>query len=109
MKVIAFFDLKPTTDVERFLEWANTRQAGAFQCRLDRMSNFRVFRLIEADNCDRLPRILQLFDWRGTAEDWRGAIRSFQTQADPDLHGVAQEWLSMCENDSVQIMYAADS
>ena len=108
MKVIAFFDLRNAAEMRDFLIWANRTQASVFEEHLPRMHNFTVLELAEADNYEGLSQVVQLFDWDGSPEEWRQTIASFQCRENGDLFGVAQKWLTLCDEGSVRILYAED-
>ena len=108
MKIIAFFNLKDKSDIKKFHAWVKARQTKVFQEKLPQMKNFRVFELTEADNFPHLRRIVQIFDWDGSADDWRETLKSFRREANEAVFKVAMEWIEICDDESTQILYAED-
>ena len=106
MKVIAFFDLKEQTDVRTFHRWVRDRQTAVFKRWIPRMSHFCVLSVVEADNRLLSRQMVQLFDWEGTGADWQETLDSFTLPENSELYGLAQEWLSMCVDESTRILYA---
>lgn len=108
MKVIAFFDLKESTDIKVFHEWVLKTQTPVFRRRFPKMKNFRVMRLSEADNYENPLQIVQIFDWEGTADDWRKALENIRDTGNEETRRLVQEWLAMCSDESTRILYAED-
>jgi len=106
MKIIAFFDLKEETDIKKYYAWVKARQAKVFGEKLPQMKNFRVYELTEADNFPNLRKIVQVFDWDGSADDWRETLKSFRDPANEAVFKIAAEWLEICDDESTQILYA---
>ena len=106
MKVIAFFNLKRETDLKQFDDWVTNEQTRIFNLNLPKMKNFKIFKLIDSNNYQNLPDIVQLFDWDGTAEEWRETLKKFVTSENEAILKIRGEWLEFCEDDSTQILYA---
>ena len=108
MKVIAFFNLKEDTDPVKFNTWVVQRQTKVFDAHFQKMKNFRVLRLMDSDNYNQLPQIVQLFDWEGTAHDWRDAMDYMRSTSDEELSTIVRQWRDFCVDASTQILYAED-
>ncbi len=106
MKVIAFFNLKRGTDLKQFNDWVTKEQTRIFNTNLPKMKNFRILKLLDSNNYQNLPDIVQLFDWDGTADEWRETLKKFVTPENKALLKIREEWLELCEDDSTQILYA---
>ena len=83
-------------------------QTRVFQEHLPKMKNFRIYKLADSDNYQGLPNIVQLFDWDGTAEEWRQTLKRFRLPVNKELHRISREWLDLCDDVSTQILYAED-
>lgn len=106
MKIIAFFDLQEQTAPRSFHQWVQERQIPAFRKYLPQMSDFRVLAVVETDNCAHARQVVQVFEWNASADDWRLALKSFRLPKNQELYALSQEWLSMCVDESTQILYA---
>ena len=108
MKVIAFFNLKEETDLREFNTWVSVTQTQVFKENLPKLKNFKILKLTASDNYHNLPDIVQLFDWDGTADEWRETLQKFWTPENKALYQIRGQWLDLCDNDSTQILYAED-
>ena len=108
MKIVAFFNLRKKAEINKFNDEVIKNQIKIFKNKLPKMSNFQVFKLVDSDNYINLPQIIQIFDWEGTAEEWRETLKSFQYTKDKDIKKITKDWLNFCENDSTQIIYAKE-
>jgi hypothetical protein len=106
MKIIAFFNLREGIQLRRFQLWVEKRQKPVFGKTVPQMRNFSVLSVRDFDHCRKPGQIVQLFDWQGTAEEWRQTLRSFQNPENTANYRIAQEWLEMCDESSTQIVYA---
>jgi hypothetical protein len=108
LKVIAFFDLHDGTDPEEFLEWVKRDQKTVFEKRFRSVKDFRVYRTIDSDNGIKLPQMVQIFDYSGSADDWRKTLDYIRRTDDRELSGIVDKWLGYCQDKSTKIIYASE-
>ncbi len=106
MKVIAFFNLKKETDIDKYNDWVLNRQIKIFQKNLPRMKNFKIYKLVDSDNYKDISQVVQIFDWGGTADEWRETLRSFRSDKSREIYKISQEWRELCDYNSIKILYA---
>ena len=106
LKIIAFFDLKDKTDPEEFLKWVRDRQTKVFNRKLKGIRDFKVFVTVDSDGEIKLPRMVQIFDYFGTAENWRKTLENIRKTDDRELSGIVNKWLEYCHDESTEIIYA---
>ena len=70
------------------------------------MKNFKIYELIDSDNQPGMPDIVQIFDWAGTADEWRETLEGFRSVDSEPLNRISIKWMEYCVNDSTQILYA---
>ena len=108
MKVIAFFHLKDKTDPEQFLEWVRNEQAKVFGREIRGMKNFKVYIMSDSDGEIELPKMVQIFDYEGTADDWRKILKDFRKTDNKQISEIVKKWLEFCEDESTKIIYTSD-
>ena len=109
MTIIAFFNLKKDTERLAFHQWVHERQVPVFRRHLPKMKDFRVLPLADSDNYPHPCHVVQLFEWDGTADEWRGTLESFRNPQNSELFTLAREWIGMCDDESTQILYAGET
>ena len=108
MKIIALFNLKKETDINIFYDWVINRQVKVFQVEIPKMKKFKVYKLLDKDNYQDSKQIVQIFDWEGTADEWRKTLESFRVPENIKVYEIAREWLNLCDDKSTKIIYAED-
>jgi hypothetical protein len=108
MKVIAFFDLKEKTDPEEFLAWTRNEQARVFEKEIQGMKNFKVYITSDYDGMIQIPKMVQIFDYDGTSDDWRKILKDFRKTRNKEISKIVKEWLEFCEDESTKILYIDD-
>lgn len=108
MKVIALFNLKDRTDPAQFLEWARDKQAKVFEREIRGMKNFKVYITSDSDGEIELPKMVQIFDYEGTADDWRKVLKDFRKTDNKKISEIVKKWLEFCEDESTKIIYMND-
>ena len=106
MKIIAFFNLKDKKRIDSFLDWTKRRQKVVFEREISGLENFKVFKIIDDDNCENAADIVQVLDWSGTADDWRKTLASFRDTQNAEVNKICNEWLDYCDEESTKIIYA---
>lgn len=105
LKVIAFFDLKDKTDLKEFLEWVKNEQARVFGRKIKEIKDFRVYVTIDSDGDVKLPRMVQIFDYNGTVEDWRNTLEELRVTDDSEMSEIVTTWLKFCKDETTKIIY----
>ena len=108
IRIIAFFDLKKSKDPEEFLDWVKTRQTPVFKKMIPEIRDFRVFRTIDEDGDAGLPKMVQVFDYEGTPDDWRQTLDEMRETGDSKMSKIVEEWLGYCIDKSTRIIYLDD-
>ena len=108
MKVIAFFHLKDKTDPGQFLEWVRNKQAKVFEREIREMKNFKVYITSDYDGEFVLPEMVQIFDYEGTADDWRKILKDFRKTDNKKISEIVKKWLEFCDDESTKIIYIND-
>jgi hypothetical protein len=109
LKVIAFFDLKDKTDPEDFLNWVRDRQAKVFDRKLKGVKDFKVYITVDSDGGTKLPRMVQIFDYFGTAEDWRNTLDEMRKTDDKEMAEIVSTWRKFCKDETTRIIYVDES
>jgi len=109
LKVIAFFDLKEKTDPEVFLKWVRERQTEVFDRKIKGIKDFKVYVTVDSDGDIDLPRMVQIFDYYGTAQDWRDALEMMRTTDDDEISDVVRTWREFCRDETTRIIYIDES
>ena len=109
LKVIAFFDLKEKTDPEVFLKWVRERQTEVFDRKIKGIKDFKVYVTVDSDGDIDLPRMVQIFDYYGTAQDWRDALEMMRTTDDDEISDVVRTWREFCRDETTRIIYVDES
>ena len=109
LKVIAFFDLKDKTDPEEFLKWVRNRQTKVFESKLKEIKNFKVYVTVDSDGAIDLPSMVQIFDYCGTAEDWRKTLEEMRMTGDKEMAEIVNTWLKFCKDETTRIIYVDES
>jgi hypothetical protein len=108
MRIIAFFNLKDKTDPGQFLEWVRNKQAKVFEREIRGMKNFKVYITSDSDGETKLPKMVQIFDYKGTADDWRKVLKDFRKTDNEKISEIVKKWLEFCEDESTKIIYIND-
>ena len=108
MKVIAFFDLKEKTDPEEFMAWTRNEQAMVFKKKIRGMKNFKVYITLDTDGNIQLPKMVQIFDYDGTADDWRKILEDFRITGNKEISKIVKEWMEFCKDETTKILYIDD-
>ena len=108
MKIIAFFDLKKITDPEEFLDWTRNEQATVFERKIQGLKNFKVYITSDSDGITQLPKMVQIFDYDGKADDWRKTLKDFRKTGNKEISKIVKKWLEFCEDESTKIIYIND-
>ena len=108
MKIIAFFKLRNGTDPKEFLKWVKSKQAKVFEKHFPAIKNFRDYRIIDLDGRIDLPPIVQIFDYKGCADDWRKTLEYFKTTDNKEISKIIKQWHKFCDDSSTKIIYAED-
>ena len=108
MKVIAFFDLKEKTDPEEFLTWTRDEQATVFNKEIRGMKNFKVYITSDTDGNIQLPKMVQIFDYDGTVDDWREILKDFRKTGNKEILKIVKKWMEFCEDETTKILYIDD-
>jgi len=109
LKVIAFFDLKEKTDPEVFLKWVRERQTEVLDRKIKGIKDFKVYVTVDSDGDIDLPRMVQIFDYYGTAQDWRDALEMMRTTDDDEISDVVRTWREFCRDETTRIIYIDES
>ncbi len=72
------------------------------------MKNFKVYKLVDSDDYNSLPQVIQIFDWDGTPDDWRKELADFWLPENKEAHEVKKEWMDFCVDESTQVLYAEE-
>lgn len=105
MKIIAFFNLKDKTDPTQFLEWVRNKQAKVFEREIQGMSNFKVYITSDSDDANEFPKMVQIFDYKGSANDWRKVLKDFKETDNKQISEIVNKWLKVCREESTKIIY----
>lgn len=108
MKIIAFFDLRNETDPREFLEWVKNEQARVFEKQFHEIKNFRDYRITSLDGRIDLPQMVQIFDYEGSADDWRKTLKYFLNTDNKELSKIIRQWHKFCDDSTTKIIYAED-
>lgn len=109
LKVIAFFDLKDETDPEEFLKWVRDKQTKVFNRKLTGIKDFKVYITVDSDGDIELPGMVQIFDYSGTAEDWRNTLEEMRKTDDREMSEIVNTWRNFCREETTRIIYVDES
>ena len=109
LKVIAFFDLKDKTDPEEFLGWVRSRQTEVFDRKLKGIKDFKVYLTVDSDGDVQLPGMVQIFDYIGTADDWRNTLGEMRMTDDKEMAEIVSTWRKFCKDETTRIIYVDES
>ena len=109
LKVIAFFDLKDKTDPEEFLGWVRSRQTEVFGRKLKGIKDFKVYLTVDSDGDVQLPGMVQIFDYIGTADDWRNTLGEMRMTDDKEMAEIVSTWRKFCKDETTRIIYVDES
>ena len=108
MKIIAFFNLNNRNNLKGFNEWVVNEQTRVFKKYLKKMKNFKILKLVDSDNYPATPDIIQVFDWDGSADEWRKTLENFRSNENEQLNRISLKWMEFCDNSSTQILYGEE-